>query len=80
MKKEQRNTFNCTPCPKCKDTHRYPRNDGKTYCDDCGFTEPWDDFLKKIHNVVFISSEMGDEELEKRFRAHLMMGNRPETF
>jgi hypothetical protein len=41
------NMYDCTPCPKCQDTHRYPfrRKDrpmqSDCHCDECGHVEPW---------------------------------------
>lgn len=37
------NMYDCTPCPKCKDTHRfpYPKGNPECCCEECGFKEPW---------------------------------------
>ena len=42
-----RNMYDCTPCPKCRDTYRYPMKDGLIHCDGCRYTEPWDALLRK---------------------------------
>ncbi len=33
------NMYFCTPCPKCKEMHRYPNKSGMVVCDDCGHKE-----------------------------------------
>ena len=33
------NMYGITPCPKCGENYRWPKQDGNVVCDDCGFTE-----------------------------------------
>lgn len=44
---QNRNMYDCTACPRCKSFFRYPMPDGLIHCDDCGFVEVFDSFLKK---------------------------------
>jgi hypothetical protein len=34
------NMYDCSPCPRCGDTHRFPNREGVCVCDECGFEEP----------------------------------------
>lgn len=33
-----RNMYGCLPCPKCGSVYRFPTQDGRIVCDECGRT------------------------------------------
>jgi hypothetical protein len=49
----KRNMYECLPCPKCGSEYRacYPKTMTQD-CDDCGFTEPYDDHQREEFGVV----------------------------
>jgi len=48
--KDNRNMYDCLPCPKCKSTFRYITSDLLQRCDDCDFVEELDDYQQRSYN------------------------------
>lgn len=55
----QTNMYGCTPCPKCKDTYRWPTQYDTIVCDDCGYSEPAGPPFSIDRNVLAVAWDDG---------------------